>query len=200
MPGTFNLLMDLLQLINMKSTLLAILLFISAIATAQRISTPQGAQLSFCPGTTITQTSAATEFFRDTIKANTLMPNRYYPFTLVCSLTTPLIGIPGLTITIKYGSQTFSLMSSTALVGGVTGGLFTIEGAMVAKTSGTQFIYAKLMQPNGSLLTLGSSVTPTGNFTVDATQSQPFVITAQFTGVSLGTSSLTNQWMFRDAY
>lgn len=184
-------------------TLLFILFLIPAFAFGQssRMANAAGAQISICPGTSITQTSPETEVFRDTIRANTFIPNRFYNFTIVGTLTTPLINFPGLTVKIKYGSQTYTLTNAAITVGNVTNGLFTIEGSMVAQSTSSQFAYAKIIQPGGSVISLSSSnYIPTGAFTVDATTSQPFVVTIQFTGTGLGTSNLGVKWVFRDSF
>lgn len=185
----------------MRKILLLLLLPLGCFAQSSKMSNPSGAIISISPGTTITQNSPETEVFRDTIKANTLNPNRYYNFMIVGALTTPLLNFPGLTVKIKYGSQTYTLTNAATTVGNVNNGLFTIEGSLVAQTSNSQFAFAKVIQPGGSLISLSSSnYTPTFTFTNDYTQSLPIVITVQFTGTGLGTSSLSVRWVMRDAY
>jgi hypothetical protein len=167
---------------------------------SQRIVSPMGNIVSISPGTSITQNSAATVFYSETIPANTLLPNRWFPLHMEFTLTTPVISIPGLSVTVQLGSQTFNLMSSAALVGGVNNGLFTIDLKLIAVSNNSQRISATITQPNGSLITLGSSVSPVGSFTVNNAVGNLFTVTIQFTGVGLGTSQLTNFWTLRDAY
>lgn len=185
----------------MKNLLLLLLLPLSGFAQSSRMSNPSGAIISICPGTSITQTSPETEVFRDTIRANALIPNRYYNFMIVGTLTTPVLNFPGLTVKIKYGAQTYTLTNAAITVGNVTNGLFTIEGALVAQTASTQFAFAKIIQPGGSIISVNSSnYTPTGSFTNDSTTTLPFVVTVQFTGAGLGTSNLNIRWAQRDSF
>lgn len=184
-----------------KLLYLILLLPVFCFGQSSKMSNPSGAIISICPGTTITQTSPETEVFRDTIRANTLIPNRYYNFMVVGTLTTPLINFPGLTVKVKYGAQTYTLTNAALTAGNISGGLFTIEGSMVAQTSSSQFAFAKIIQPGGSILTLSSSnYIPTYTYTNDSATTLPFVITVQFTGAGLGTSSLAVKWVMRDAF
>lgn len=182
--------------------LLYILLFIPFVGLAQSnsLSSPMGNIISICPGTTITQSSGATVFFTETIPAGTLIPNKWYAMEMHFKLTTPVVGIPGITATFQLGSSTYTCMSSAALVGGQTNGYFRIRFRMVAATTTSQIPIAELIQSNGTLIALGSSVTPVGSFSADSSVSNTFSVTIQFTGTSLGTSSLSNFWTFRDAF
>lgn len=167
-----------------------------------RMSNPSGGIISICPGTTITQTSPETEIFRDTIQANQLIPNRYYSFQIVGTLTTPLLNFPGLSIKVKYGTQVYTLTNAAVTVGNVNSGLFTIEGSIISQTTNSQFAFAKIVQPGGSILSLsnGSNYFPTFGYTNDSTTSLPLVITVQFTGAGLGTSSLAIKWVYRSPF
>lgn len=184
----------------MKKLLLFLILPLWAIGQSSQLPSPMGNIISISPGTTITQTSPATQFFSDVIKANTLMPNRYYRLRMEFQLTTPVVSIPGISVTFQLGSQTFNLMSNAALVGGVTNGLFVIEANLIATGTTAQRISAIVTQPNGSLITLGSALTPVGSFTANSAIDNNFTVTIQFTGVSLGTSSLNNYWILRDPF
>lgn len=176
------------------------LLNISAIAQSSQLPSPMGTIISISPGTTITQASPATQFYTEVIRANSLMPNRYYRIRMSFQLTTPLISIPGISVTFQLGSQTFNLMSNSALVGGVTNGLFVIEANLIATGASTQRIEAVITQPNGSLITLGSGITPVGSFTANSAIDNNFSVTIQFTGLNLGTASLNNYWILRDPF
>jgi len=174
---------------------------VKAQAQSSKITTPMGGVISIAPGTTITQTSPSTIFYSETIPANTLIPVRWFPLHMEFQLTTPsLIGIPGLSITVQFGGQTYNLMSNAALIGGSTGGLFVIDLSMVALTNNSQKISARVSQPNGSLIVLGSGVTPVGDFTVNNSVDNLLTVSIQFTGVSLGPSSLVNFWTLRNAF
>jgi hypothetical protein len=172
----------------------------SAQAQSTKISTPMGNVVSIAPGTTITQTSPSTVFYSETIPANTLIPVRWFPLHMEFQLTTPTIGVPGISITVQFGSQTYNIMSSAALVGGSNSGLFTLDLSMVALTNSFQKISARVSQPNGTLITLGSGYSPVGNFTVDNSVDNLFTVSIQFTGVSLGTSQLVNFWTLRNYF
>lgn len=169
-------------------------------AQSQELSTPMGNVISISPGTSINQASPATVFFTRTITANTLMPNRWYPLKLYFQLTTPLVSIPGISITVQYGSQTYNIMSSAALVGGITNGLFTIDLELLGVTTTSQRLTAVVTQPNGSLISLGSAYSPVGSFTVNSAVDNTFSVTVQFTGLNLGTTTLTNYWIKRDPF
>lgn len=176
------------------------LISVASFGQSSQLPSPMGTIISISPGTTITQASPATQFYTEVIRANSLMPNRYYRIRMSFQLTTPLISIPGISITFQLGSQTFNLMSNSALVGGVTNGLFVIEANLIATGTSTQRIEAIVTQPNGSLITLGSGVTPVGSFTANSAIDNNFSITIQFTGLNLGTASLNNYWILRDPF
>lgn len=174
----------------------------AAQAQSTRIASPMGGIISLSPGITITQTSPSTTFFSDVITANSFIPTRWYHLKMAFKLSTPTIGIPGISATFQYGSQTFNLMSNASLIGGITNGLFVIDFTMISTGAATQIPFAEIRQPNGTLITLSTATaTPVGAFTVDSTVDQNFTVSLVFTGgVSLGTSSLTNFWSFRDAF
>ncbi len=186
----------------MKHLLFA-LLFLPSLLLAQgsRIATPMGGVISISPGTTITQASPATNFYTEVIPAGTFIPTRWYHLKMAFMLTTPTLGIPGVSATFQFGSQTFNLMSNSSLIGGITNGIFQIDYYMIATGTNSQRCYAIISQPNGTLITLSTATaTPVGSFTVDSTVDNNLSVTLQFTGVSLGTSSLNNFWTFRDPF
>jgi hypothetical protein len=185
----------------MKKLLFFLLLPFTAFAQSSSLSSPMGNIVSISPGTIITQTSPATVFYTETIPAGVFIPNRWYHLKMAFKLTTPVIGIPGLSVTFQYGSSTFNLMTNAALVGGVTNGLFTVDFYMISTGISTQTPFATISQPNGSLLTLNTtSITPVGAFAANSAIANTFTVTLQFTGTSLGTSNLNNFWAFRDAF
>jgi len=188
-------------LICIIATTHALRLNATAQAQSQKITSPMGGIISISPGTAITQASPATVFYSEVIPANTLMPNRWFTLKQSFKLTTPaLVGIPGISITVQFGSQTFNIMSSAPLIGGANGGLFKIEFNLISVTNSSQMLEAIVTQPNGSLITLGSGYTPVGSFTVNNAIDNNFIVTISFTGVSLGTSQLINYWNLRDPY
>lgn len=187
----------------MKKIIYLLFLFLPLIGFSQgsRLVSPMGNIISISPGITITQSSPATVFFQETINAGTLIPNKWYSLRMAFKLTTPLVSIPGLSITFQYGGSTYNLMSSTPLVGGITNGLFTINFTMLATSNNTQIPFATVTQPNGAIVTLGtSSLTPVGAFSTNSMVSNNFSVTIQFTGVALGVSKLENFWIYRDAF
>jgi hypothetical protein len=185
----------------MKTLLLLLLLPFCVAAQSNKIASPMGNIVSISPGTTITQTSPVTTFYTETIPAGTFIPNRWYHMYMAFKLTTPTLGIPGLSVTFQYGSQTFNLMSNASLLGSITNGLFTIDFYMLSTGISSQIPFAEIRQPNGSVISLSpSTATPVGAFTTNAAVDNVFSVSIQFTGASLGTSSLNNFWVFRDAF
>jgi len=188
-------------LICFIATTHALRLNATAQAQSNIITSPMGGIVSISPGITITQASPSTVFYTETIPANTLLPNRWYTLHQSFQLTTPaLIGIPGLSITVQFGSQTYNIMSSAPLIGGSNGGLFKIDLNLISVTNTTQKIEAIITQPNGALITLGSGYFPVGNFTANNAVDNNFIVSMNFTGVSLGASSLVNYWTMREPY
>jgi|GEM_PF-2483873 len=168
---------------------------------SNKIVTPMGGIISMSPGTTITQSSPSTVFYSEVIPANTFIPTRWYRLYMTFRLTTPLISIPGLSITFQYGGQTFNLLSSTPLTGGAANQLFTVEFYMIATGMNTQIPFAEIRQPNGTIINLTTaSATPVGAFAATGSTDNTLSVSLQFTGVGLGTSSLTNFWLYRDAF
>lgn len=186
---------------KMKKLLFLLILPLCAFGQSSSLVSPMGNIASVSPGITINQSSSATVFYSEAIPAGVFIPNRWYHLKMAFKLTTPAVSIPGINVTFQYGSSTFNLMSSAALLGGVTNGLFLIDFWMVSTSMTTQIPYATITQPNGTLVTLGTSaITPVGAFTTNAANSNNLTCTIQFTGVGLGSSSLNNFWTFRDAF
>ena len=183
--------------------LLILLIFIPGLAKAQTttLAAPGGGIISTQPGTAITQASGMTQFYTQTVYANTLPPNRYMHLLMECKVTTPTLGVPGLSVAVAYAGTSYNFMSSAALIGGVTGGLLTFDCYLVGGTGNTANIYIHIYQPSTALLTYSpSTINQSYTFTADPTVNNTFTVSMQFTGASLGTSSLVNSWLLRDAF
>lgn len=167
---------------------------------AQITLNPTGATRTMIPGITLlnnntTETSLMT--VPDTIKANTLS-GKPYKFMMLCKITTPAVSIPTLTIRIKFGSQTLTLLNNISLLGSQSTQPFIIEGFVFPITSTTQLIWAKINQTPGTALTLNSTNTAlVSDWTANLSSQNLFNITAQWGGVTLGTAVLQSNVFYR---
>lgn len=170
---------------------------LTAISQVKTVS-PTGTRVSFTPGVSMSGIATETTLFSDVIRANNLLTGKYYPFRIDISITTPAINLASLTFRVKFGGQVVTIMSNTALVGGLTTAPITISGYLVARTDNTQFIPVTVTQPAGNAVALTfSNSNFRGTTTVDATQDQTFSVTAQLGGAGLGATSLFVDWVFR---
>jgi hypothetical protein len=175
--------------------ILYLLLFLPTICFAQGgyltspLLTPTGAYISFPPNVTVSSASITETSLigavKDTIKANTLIPNRPYRFELYAIVTTPAISLPTLSLKVKLGGNTVAMISATSVAGGLTNAGIRIRGIIVATSVNTQLVLTEILQPNGGILAVGNS---NANFysslTTDMTVPQVLDITAQWGGLT----------------
>lgn len=192
---------------------LLLLLLLPCLAFAQGVNnsptalTPTGVNRGYAPLVSVTNTSAtATSLLgatrRDTISANTLYnPTRPYHFTMWCTLSTPTLSIPTLTISIKVGTATLNVMSGVGLVGGLANTPFIIDFWLFPANSTTQYAFASITQTNGTVATLNLGTSDQyAQWSLDPTQLQVVDITAQFGGATiLGNAILTSRSFYKPA-
>lgn len=151
--------------------------------------TPTGAVVSFNPNVTVSS-AATTETsllgaVKDTIKANTLVPNRPYRFEMYCVVTTPTLSLPSLAIKVKLGSNVVAMLTSTSVLGGLTNAGIRIRGVIVATSTTTQTVLTEIVQPNGGVVNItNSNATFYTTMTTDMTQNQVLDITSQWGGLT----------------
>jgi hypothetical protein len=187
--------------------ILFILLLLPAVCLGQGgqlgfpLLTPTGAIVSFNPNINYTSASFAETSLlgavKDTIKANTLVPNRPYRFEMYCVVTTPAISLPTLALKVKLGSQVVAMVNSTSVLGGLTNAGLRIRGIILATSTTSQTVLCEIIQPNGGILNVGNN---NANFytvlTVDMTQNQILDVTAQWGGLT-GTASIKSVLYYR---
>lgn len=188
--------------------ILATLLCVSYFSYSQISLTPAGTNKVYAPLVTVSnQNTNAISLLgtnkRDTVKANTFInPSRPYRFRLLCTITTPLLSIPTLTIGIKFGSATLNVMSGTGLIGSLNTVPFVIEGIIYPITPTSQYVYATVTQTNGTVANL--SLTNSEQFAIwslSTTSDLLFDITATYGGLTvLGNTQLTSRVFERLTY
>lgn len=178
----------------MKQLFTLLLLMISFSAVSQvKTSSPTGKRLSD-PNQIVLSSTTETTLIADSIQANNLVLGKYYPFRIELAITTGLLNASTLTIKIKYGSGTVTVMNGITLSSSLTDAPITISGYIVARGTNAQFVPVVVSQSGASAL----SLTPTnssvrGTMAVDATVKQAFSITATLGGV-IGSTILKKDW------
>lgn len=151
--------------------------------------TPTGAVVSFNPNITISSaTTTETSLLgaiKDTIKANTLVPNRPYRFEMYCVATTPAVSLPSLTLKVKLGSNVVAIVNSTSVLGGLTNAGIRIRGVILATSATTQTVLTEIVQPNGGVVNISNTnSTFYTTMTTDMTQNQILDVTSQWGGLT----------------
>lgn len=179
----------------MRKLLYLILLLLPGYTFAQGgqlgfpLLTPTGAIVSFNPNVTISSaTTAETSLLgtvKDTIKANTLIPNRPYRFEMYCVVTTPTLSLPTLALKVKLGGNVVAMVSATSVLGGLTNAGIRIRGIILATSTTTQTVLTEIVQPNGGVLNVGNgNATFYTTMSTDMTQNQILDVTSQWGGLT----------------
>lgn len=147
------------------------------------IETGRGLSLIDTPDVTVNNSTSEITVFSTVIPAKRMSTNKAMNFKLICNITTALSLVPNLTIRIKFGSSTLNVMNASVLSVGLSNVPITITGMVVNKdSSSAQFIYGETQQNNVAARNASA------DWTVDTSTNQTFSVTAQFGGLSLGTS------------
>lgn len=186
----------------MKNLLIAFL-FIPFLSQGQfRTFTPTGTRTSLTPAVTITNSTVETTLYSEVIPANTLVQGKYYQFRIDIAVSTPVVNIANLTIRVKYGSQTVSIINGAALGIGMSNLTpITISGYLVSRGLNNQFVPITVSQSMGNTISLTTSnANARGLMTVNAAQDQTFAVTAQFGGVGGGNCTLVADWFLKNDF
>ena len=145
----------------------------------------------------VNNTTNEVAIMSQTIKGGALGEKRSIKFLMICQVTTPAIALPSLTIRIKYGSGSLVIASALSLQVLLTNSPFKVVGEMSnSGASNAQTVWGQITQsgtvPIGGVS--GNSMV-TADWAIDSTVDQTFQITAQFGGLSLGTT-LTGKYGF----
>jgi len=181
-----------------KPILILLLTCICFLANSQiRTFSPTGTRMSDPAPVTINGTATLTTLFTDSISGNNLTIGKYYTFRIDLALTTPLINIGTLTLTLKYGTGTLVVASSSALVGSLTNSPVIITGTIVSRGTNSQYVTMNVSQPQGNAISLTpSNSAMQGTMSVDATTTQTVLVTAQLGGTTSGTI-ITRNWAIK---
>lgn len=181
----------------MKQLLIALLLFPFLASSQVRTFTPTGQRTSVTPVVTITNSTTETTLFTSTIPANTLVPGKFYGFRIDVAVSTPLVNLATLTIKVKYGSQTLSVINGAGLtIGSTSLAPISITGQLVSRSMSSQYAPIMVNQSMGNVISLTTSnALARGLMTVDASQAQTFSVTAQFGGLGGATCQLVVDWV-----
>lgn len=137
----------------------------------------------------------------DTIRANSMQVGSRYEAELLCQATVPTVSIPTLTVRIMIGGNTMVLTNGVSLLGTANPVPFRLKCVVWITASNTAVVNAWFDQSNGTVINLPiTSMTPLSTFTVALNQDMMFNITAQYGGISLGTTSLKAIIYHREIY
>lgn len=183
----------------MKKHLLLILLVLPFVAFSQGRNqlTPTGFVASVSPFTTITG-GTEQNMFADTLKANTMAKQNNYHFKIFANATTG-VGLSNITVKLKIGATTITLINSLGITVSLTSAPFVIEGDIVNQGSGNAFILCKVSQSgNIPMNGITSVYTMRTTASVDFSTQQFIYVTGQLTGVGLGTTSIGVDYIKRN--
>lgn len=139
---------------------------------------------------TLSNSTTETTLFSQVIPAGSMGINKKLNLEALCTLTTPVVSIPTLTIRLKLGSAVLTVVSAVGLAVSQTNAPVVIEAKIRNKeASNAQILYAKVTQAGTSLpLLIENSKAVFASWTVDTSVNQTLSITAQFGGLSAATS------------
>lgn len=139
----------------------------------------------------VNNTNTETTIFTQAVPANAMGTNKVLRFQFWGTMTTLLLP-PTLTIRIKFGSTTLTVVNAVSLLASQTGSPFLIEVAVVATGTGSQEAFARISDSTGTIILtggLGLSLSA-ASWSVDTTSVQAFAVTVQF-GTAVLTTTLT---------
>lgn len=151
--------------------------------------------ISFDPPVTSTVvTNPETTIYSRAIEAGKMGTSKEMSFNIFCNLTTGAVAAPTLTLKVKLGTGTLTIMNALSLGLGAASVPFRIEGAVInTSNSAAQYVWARLHTPSSTVpisLSAGAAYMNT-DWTVDTSVNQTFSVTAQFGGLIAGTSLAT---------
>lgn len=168
--------------------------------------TPTGAVKSFQPNITVTSsltTNPETSLLgavKDTIRANTLIPNRPYRFEMYCIVNVPVLAVlPSLTLRVKLAGSTVAMVNASSLLGSsLTNAGLRIRGLILATSTSTQVTLTEIVQPNGNIIGLSNSnSTFYSTMSANMTSNQVLDITAQWSGLLANGAAIQSVLYYR---
>lgn len=122
-------------------------IFLIGIAYGQnRALNATGRTKSLAPAISVSGTTAETVLLSDTIKASTLSTYKSIRFKAYCSLTS-LLTPPSVTVRVRYGANSVSIVSGLSVNTAQTNRPFVVEGVLVNRgVTNNQYIYGTVMQ------------------------------------------------------
>lgn len=168
--------------------------------------TPTGAVKSFQPNITVTSSLTSNPetsllgAVKDTIRANTLIPNRPYRFEMYCIANIPTLALlPSLTLKVKLGTSTVAMVNSSGLLGSnLTNAGLRIRGLILATSTSTQISLTEVVQPNGNIIPLNNTnSTFYSTMSANMASNQVLDITAQWGGVLAAGATIQSVLYYR---
>lgn len=160
------------------------------------IETSRGFAATDAVGVTVNNTTVETTLFSQVIRGKAFGTVKRMEFRLVCTITT-LLTAPTLTLKVKYGNSSFTLVTTAGLSLSMTGRPFIIDGEIVAKNSANaQSVNIIITQDSLGVITglTGANAAST-DWTEDSTVDATFSVTAQFGTLSAGTTLVCKNGM-----
>lgn len=152
--------------------------------------TGRGFNIAETTAVMLSNVTTETTLFSQTIPAGKMGAVKRQKFKAFCTLTTPLLSLPSLTIKIRFGSSIMTVTSGLGLGASLTSEPFMITGEIINKSVNSQVVWARIEQGAATIpLLLGISSSFKGaKWTEDTTTDKTFSITGQFSLLSATTS------------
>lgn len=155
--------------------------------------TSRGFSVSQLTSTTISNTTNETVLFSQVIPGGTMGTVKKCIGTILCTLTTPTLNLPSITIRLKLGNSVMLVASNIGLPFSQTNTPFLINFSIRNRdNNSSQIVYANINYSADTLpLLIDRSKGAFAIWNVDTSISQTLTVTAQFGSLSLGTSLTT---------
>jgi len=132
--------------------------------------------------------------FSGVMPAGRMSGNVELSFEAVCHITTPVISLPNLTLRLRFGSALLTIASGATLGANINDKPFIVKGRIMNLTDNSQFVIIELLTNSGvAILSALSSavIVSDASWTVDTSAEQAISLTAQFSGIVIGTTTIT---------
>lgn len=139
-------------------------------------------------GSTLNASASAQDLFRYTIPAGMLGPNKRIRFAVDGLISTAVSLLPTITMTLIFGSQSYSVASGITLLASLANSPWSFVGLVMIDTNASQFSTAQLNERFSILNATTPRMSANTAFTQNATTALDIALQVTFSGVSVGTT------------
>jgi len=138
-------------------------------------------------GSALNASASAQDIIRYTVPGRTLGSNKRLRIVIDGQMTTAVSLLPTLTITLVFGSQSYTVVLGLTLLTSLSSAPWQLVAHIIANSTTSQFSTAVAFE-NISVLNTTTPRMAQGSFTQTITGDVDIAVTVTFSGVSVGTS------------